>query len=59
MNRELLQSRSGRVVLGAVAALVIAVIAGMVALWPSGDVTVASAVAGSADRAEVLEVRRE
>ncbi len=59
MNRELLQSRSGRVVLGAVAALVIAVIAGMVALWPSGDVTVASAVAGSAERAEVLEVRRE
>ncbi|UUY06099.1 hypothetical protein LRS13_11470 [Svornostia abyssi] len=56
MSAALLHSRSGRVVLGAVALLTVAVIAGMVALWPSGDVTVTSAVAGSAERAEVVAV---
>ncbi len=45
--------------LGVVALLTVAVIAGMVALWPSGDVTFTSAVAGSAERAEVLAVSRE
>lgn len=59
MSKALLQSRSGRVVLGAVAVLTVAVIAGMIALWPSGDVTVTSAVAGSAERAEVVAVTRE
>lgn len=59
MSRELLQSRSGRVVLGAVAALAVAVVVGMVALWPSGDLTFASAIAGSAERADVVEVQRE
>lgn len=59
MSTALLHSRSGRLVLGAVALLTVAVVVGMVALWPSGDVTVTSAIAGSAERADVVAVSRE
>lgn len=58
MPRELLRSGRGRAVLAAAAALCIAVIVGLVALWPSGDTTFSSAVAGSAERADVVAVAR-
>lgn len=60
MSRELLRTRAGRAVLGAVAVLTLGVVVGMVALWPSGDVTVGSAAAaGDGERAEVVAVTRE
>jgi uncharacterized membrane protein len=47
------------VVLGVVAALTVAVIVAMVALWPSGDVEFTPVTAGAAERAEVVSVERE
>ncbi len=59
MYRELLGSRAGRTVLALLGVLVVAVLIGLAALWPSGRSSVDALTIGTAERAEVQRVDRE
>jgi uncharacterized membrane protein len=59
VNRELLASRAGRLVAGALGVLVLTVLVGVIALWPSGDRGFrAIAIATATERATVERVTR-
>ena len=58
MFRELVASRSGRAVLGALALLIVSVVVGLAALWPDGGTALTPLTFGKAERAHVERVER-
>lgn len=58
MRRELLATRPGRAVAATLVVLVVGVVAGLVALWPSGERTLQTLIVGTAERATVERVTR-